>query len=235
MTGVLFDDRWHTYRDWGLELISVYIPIPDPKTQQVDIPGGDGSIDLTEVNGRPVYYDRDGVELVFYLLGNSQNWFHKLSEFAENISGKKLKFVLDEEPDHYYMARLLVDGERLNDGIGQITMSGTAEPFKYDLLSSTDECLWDSFNFETGIIQVLSDIEITNANKTIIAAGRGVDSCPVFIVTQSNNLKLEYSGRTYSLKVGRNRFPAVRVGNGDVTLVFSGTGRLSVEYRGRYL
>ena len=36
-TGVTFDDRIHTERDWGLKLLSVYIPMPDPKTQILDI------------------------------------------------------------------------------------------------------------------------------------------------------------------------------------------------------
>ena len=48
-------------------------------------------------------------------------------------------------------------------------------------------------------------------------------------------LVFSYGGRTYTLKVGRNRFQAVRVGKEDVTLTFSGTGKFEVEYRGRYL
>ena len=51
--GVTFDDRIHTERDWGLKLLSVYIPMPDPKTQTIDISGGDGSIDLTEIKRPP--------------------------------------------------------------------------------------------------------------------------------------------------------------------------------------
>ena len=79
------------------------------------------------------------------------------------------------------------------------------------------------------------DIEITSANKKVTILGAGIDNPPVFVVTQADNLKLTYEGRTYTLKVGRNRFPAVRVVKEDVTLTFSGTGKLSVEYRGRYL
>lgn len=79
------------------------------------------------------------------------------------------------------------------------------------------------------------DIEITSDNKMVKILGAGVDNPPVFVVTQADNLTLTYEGRIYILKVGRNRFPAVRVGKEDVTLIFSGTGKLSVEYRGRYL
>lgn len=235
-SGVTFADKIRTERDWGLKLLSIYIPMPKPKTQLVDIPGGDGSIDLTEINGRPAYDDRDGIELVFDIMdGDYKTWYLKYSEFADSVHGKKVKMVLDDEPDHYYMVRLELDGKKTNPVYGTITMSGSAEPFKYDLLASNEPWRWDSFNFQTGVIRTLMDIEITSTNKKVTILGAGIDNPPVFVVTQADNLKLTYGGRTYTLKVGRNRFPAVRVGKEDVTLTFSGTGKLSVEYRGRYL
>lgn len=235
-SGVTFADKIRTERDWGLKLLSIYIPMPKPKTQLVDIPGGDGSIDLTEINGRPAYNDRDGIELVFDIMdGDYKTWYLKYSEFADSIHGKKVKMVIDDEPDHYYMVRLELDGKKTNPVYGTITMTGTAEPFKYNLLASNEPWRWDSFSFRTGVIRTLMDIEITSTNKKVTILGAGIDNPPVFVVTQVNNLKLTYGGRTYTLKVGRNRFPAVRVGKEDVTLTFSGTGKLSVEYRGRYL
>lgn len=235
-TGVTFDDRIHTERDWGLKLLSVYIPMPDPKTQILDISGGDGSIDLTEINGRPAYNDRDGVELVFDLMdGGYESWFLKYSQFAAEVHGKKVKMVLDDDPDHYYMVRLKLDGKKSNPVYGQITFSGTAEPFKYDLVATNEPWLWDTFNFETGVIREIEEVEITAENNTVTIIGAGIDTPPVFVVSQADNLKLTYGGRTYTLKVGRNRFPAVQVGKEDVTLTFSGTGKFEVEYRGRYL
>ena len=146
--GVTFADKIHTERDWGLKLLSVYIPMPAPKTQLVDIPGGDGNIDLTEINGRPAYNDRQGLELVFDLMdGDYKIWFMKYSEFAKEVHGKKVKMILDDEPEHYYMVRLELDGEKTNPVYGQIVLSGTAEPFKYDLQSSGEPWKWDTFNF----------------------------------------------------------------------------------------
>ncbi|HJC90064.1 MAG TPA: phage tail family protein [Candidatus Mediterraneibacter excrementigallinarum] len=235
-TGVTFDNRIHTERDWGLKLISVYIPMPDPKTQTVDIPGGDGTIDLTEIYGRPAYKDRDGLELAFDLMdGDYTTWFMKYSQFAAEIHGRKVKMVLDDDPDHYYMVRLNLDGKKSNQVYSQITFSGSAEPFKYDLIATNEPWLWDPFNFETGVIREIGEVEITAKNNTVTIIGAGVDTPPVFVVSQADNLQLTYGGRTYTLQVGRNRFPAVRVGKEDVTLMFSGTGKFEIEYRGRYL
>lgn len=234
--GIVFDDKWHTYRDWGLELISVYIPMPATKTYPIDVPGGDGSIDMTEANGRAAYSDREGLELLFYFIENDRpSWFHKQSEVATYVHGKKVKLILDDEPDHYYIARLSVNGKRLNPLIGEITMTGTAEPFKCDLQSSQEEWLWDAFNFETGVIRQLSDIAITPSDREITILGAGIDTAPIFVVAEAANLSFKYKERTYTLKPGKNRFPAVRVGADDVTLTFSGTGKFSVDYRGRYL
>ena len=133
------------------------------------------------------------------------------------------------------MVRLNIDGKKTNPVYSEVTLSGSAEPFKYDLLSSGEPWIWDIFNFRTGAIRTLMDVEITSTNKTVTILGAGIDNPPVFIVTEASNLKLTHDGRTYTLKVGRNRFPAVRVGKENVTLTFSGTGKMSVEYRGRYL
>lgn len=190
-TGVTFDDRIHTERDWGLKLLSVYIPMPDPKTQILDISGGDGSIDLTEINGRPAYNDRDGVELVFDLMdGSYENWFLKYSQCAAEVHGRKVKMVLDDDPDHYYMVRLKLDGKKSNPVYGQITFSGTAEPFKYDLTATNEPWLWDTFNFETGVIREIEEVEITAENNKVTIIGAGIDTPPVFVVSQADNLKL---------------------------------------------
>lgn len=235
-SGVTFADKIHTEKDWGLRLLGIYIPMPEPKHHLIDIPGGDGAIDLTEANGRPAYNDREGLELVFDLLdGNYRKWLQKYSEFAREIHGTKVKMVLDDDPGHYYMARLSLDGQKTNRVFGQITLSGTAEPFKYDVTASNEPWKWDPFNFHTGVVRRLYGLVVDSANKNIKILGAGIDSPPVFIVTEADSLKLTHQGRTYALKVGRNRFPAVRVGEQDVELAFSGTGKLSIEYRGRYL
>ena len=234
-SGVTFADQWHTERDWNLHPVRIYISMPEAKEQVIDIPGGDGAIDLSEINGRPMYGMRT-VELEYHLRNvDNEKWNSIYSEIGAAITGKKVKMVLDDDPDHYYMARLKVDGEKTDYVNAELTFSGTAEPFKYDLTATNEPWLWDTFNFETGVIREIEEVEITAENNKVTIIGAGINTPPVFVVSQADNLKLTYGGRTYTLKVGRNRFPAVRVGKEDVTLTFSGTGKFEVEYRGRYL
>ena len=50
-TGIKIDDK-HTERDWGLRMISMVIPMPEPKTNYIDIPGADGSLDQMCIRDR---------------------------------------------------------------------------------------------------------------------------------------------------------------------------------------
>lgn len=234
--GITFDDKWHSERDWNLRLLSFHISMPVVKEREMDIPSGDGNIDYTEIYGRPAYGKREDVKLVFDLMdGDYQTWFAKYSEFAAAVHGRKVKMVLDDEQEHYYMARLNLDGEKKNMVFGRIVFEGTAEPFKYDITSSADDWLWDSFNFETGIIQELRDVSISEENSSITICSNGIDVVPVFFVSESENLRLQYGERIYQLYVGRNRFPSLRIGSGETELQFTGIGRLTVDFRGRYL
>ena len=56
-TGILFGNI-HSFYDLNLILSAVDIEPAKPKTTYVDVPGGDGSLDLTEALGEVKYYDR---------------------------------------------------------------------------------------------------------------------------------------------------------------------------------
>ena len=58
MKGIQFNDI-HSYYDLNLILSVVNIPPAQPKTNYVDLPGGEGSLDLTEALGEVKYNDRD--------------------------------------------------------------------------------------------------------------------------------------------------------------------------------
>lgn len=146
----------------GLKMTSMYIPMPAPKTYQVNIPYASGSIDLSEVTGNVNYEDRKGVEFSFILYdGSYDGWARALSSIARWIHGKKVQVIPDNDFNFYYACRLEVDGRKSNQINGKIVLSGTAEPFKYDKLASDEEWLWDPFSFETGVIRELSDLSIT--------------------------------------------------------------------------
>ncbi len=221
----------------GLKMTSMYIPMPAPKTYQVNIPYASGSIDLSEVTGNVNYEDRKGVEFSFILYdGSYDGWARALSSIARWIHGKKVQVIPDNDFNFYYACRLEVDGRKSNQINGKIVLSGTAEPFKYDKLASDEEWLWDPFSFETGVIRELSDLSITNTNNRIMIASGEIPSVPEFIVWESAELRVSHNRKVFDMLLpGTYRFPQIRVGEDSVTLQFMGSGRLAIRYRGRFL
>lgn len=119
--------------------------------------------------------------------------------------------------------------------MSQITLSGKAEPYKYDTQSTSEPWLWDTFNFESGVIQQFDSVSV-DGTQTVRLIGKGVGSEPIFNVSNSENLKLTYNGIYYDLVDGKNRFPDIFISKGDsVELSFSGTGSVSIDYRGKYI
>ena len=223
--------------EFGLQMTGMYIPLPEPKTNLISIPGASGNVDLSEITGQINYKDRSGVQFSFVLTGNNYfTWAAALTDIAMFLHGKKLKVIPDNDLGYYYMCRLNVDGKKTNNVTSRIVLSGTAEPFKYDLIASDEDWLWDPFDFETGIIREYMNLVIHDANRSITILGAGKPTVPEFIVTESSNLAVIYMGKSYNMFLpGTYRFPAIRIGEQDVTLQFSGTGRLSIRYRGAYL
>lgn len=233
--GILFD-ALHTSRDWELKLVSYHIPMPSVKEKIQNIPGAHGVLDLTEADGTVYYNRRENIEIVLELMDDSyQVWLAKYSEIAAVVHGQKMKMILDDQPDCYYLARMNLDSTKSDPVLSQFVLTGSADPFKYDVSTSAEDWLWDPFNFRSGVIRVLKDIKITASNKSVKVAGGGVGTAPIFQVKTASNLKVIFGGKSYPLTVGRNRLPEIRVGKTDVTLNFTGTGELTIDYRGRYL
>lgn len=234
--GITLDGKYHTYKDWGLKLLSAYIPAPAVKENYIDIPGTDGSIDLTDVFGRVLYSDRDGIEIVFDLLdGGYSKWFATCEKISCILHGRKMKMVFDDENGRFYNVRLNVDCSKSNTFMSTITLSGKAEPFKYDVQSTAEPWLWDTFSFINGVIQQFDNLSV-NSSLGVTLIGKGIGSIPIFVVEEADSLQVSYNGNAYDLSAGKNRIPDIRIGEGDeAILTFKGVGKLAIDYRGEYL
>ena len=93
-----------TFTDWGLKLESINISFPEAKTDQVDIPGANGLLDLSEVNGQICYKNRT-LTLNFSLFDDYTEWHDLSSKIAKTLHGKVIKCVLPDDPNYYYEGR----------------------------------------------------------------------------------------------------------------------------------
>ena len=145
----------NTWDDW--HLIPTSRPLfnpPSVKTNMVEIPGGDGMLDLTtSLAGRPLYKNRTG-SVEFYVDNDFRDWSVLYSEIMLYLHGQKMRAVLEDDPSYYYEGRFSVNAWKSNPDRSQITINYDVFPYKQYINNSTDEWLWDTFNFETGIIRV---------------------------------------------------------------------------------
>lgn len=225
----------HT-RDLNLKMTAFHIPMPDTKTNYIAIPGASVSIDLSEVMGGVTYDRRNDVTFTFVLRNDFNGWAVAVQRLAEQIHGKECKVIVDNDLSHYYVCRLEIDPAKSSNAVGTVTISGSAQAYKYDLFASDDEWEWDPFDFETGVIRDMIDIPITETSKQITIIGSTKKQTPVFVVKETNHLAFSYNRKTYDLsKVGEYRFPSFKVANDNITITFTGTGKLSIRFRGAYL
>lgn len=239
MQGITFYDvdadvSKHTYNDWGLYLHGRPIKSPpQPKWLTVDIPGASGELNYTKsLSGRVSYNNRVlHMELMSGAL--AEKWDSQYSEVLDFLAGKHVHIIFDSDPDYYYDAwtyAVSVTPERHRQ---IIIIETRAYPYKLELLSSLEDWIWNTFNFEDGIIREYKDLEVDGSMSLTIPARR-MEVVPSFIVsdTGGEGLTVTYNGIDYHLSDGENRVIAIDLPEGENVLTFTGNGVVSVDYRG---
>lgn len=106
---------------------------PAPKTYTVDIPGGNGKLDLTESLLGDTVYDNRKQEFTFYVI--DVNEFEKVkTEVSNFLHGKAYDYQITMDPEYTYHGRFTVDSyahktySSGNTGTFKITVE--SDPFK---------------------------------------------------------------------------------------------------------
>lgn len=123
--------KLNTYDDWHLvpETRPLVTP-PTQKTKYLDIPGANGNIDLSDsLTGYPVFNNREG-EWSFYVLNGFGEWQNRFSSIMMAIQGKRLKVVLEDDPNYYYEGRFRVSSWSSEQNWSKIKINYTVAPYK---------------------------------------------------------------------------------------------------------
>lgn len=214
--------------EWGLKLKAFKVPMPKPKTNYVNIPGANGSLDMTEIFGGVLYDDRN-VQYVFDYIGSYEDWEATLSDFANYLHGQKQKVIIAHDAGYYYEGRLSVEPSKTNHVTGEITVAGRMAAYKMERFSSMEDWEWDTFNFETGIIREYKDL-VVDGERTLVVPGNRKEIIPSFIC--STPMEVVFDGKTYPLPAGTSKVINIVIAEGENVLTFMGSGTVSVDYRG---
>lgn len=212
MNGVKFDNL-HSYTDLSLVLTSKSIPLPKAKTYIVEIPGADGSLDLsTALTDGDVKYENRPITMMFKVLMPWAQLEQHKSTLAKHLHGKIVKVIFDTDDGYYYSGRCQVTDFNTDQMPADIKISLDADPYKYEIN-------------ETVITETVTD------SKTITVPEQLMKVVPVINVTA--DMQLTHLGVIHQLYAGDNIIAKVVLSSGDNnSLAFTGTGTVTVKFRG---
>lgn len=196
---ITFGDK-NTWDDWCLipNGRPIFSP-PEQKTNYLDIPGGNGSLDMSEaLTHYPVYNNRTG-SFTFIIMNKGATHYPecnpaKLDDIYSRIMaylhGRRMKAVLEDDDQYFYEGRFSVQNITPGADWSTVEIGYNVDPYKYSILSSVDDWLWDPFNFETGVITtgVCREIAVNVEPRTIVYSARMIGDMPIspkFIVNSS--------------------------------------------------
>lgn len=208
MKGVKFDNL-HTYNDFSLILSSKKIGVPQPKTKLLEVPRADEPIDFTEFFG-DVKFDNRKLEFEFTTLVPQTKFMTLFSRIQNALNGKRMKIVLDEDPDFYYSGRVSVKEWLADKSIGKITIECDCDPYK----------LKKDKTIVSNIVSVEKTVILSNLRKHVV---------PIFM--SSAEIRIEFKGNSYSMSAGEARFPAIVLKEGETELKLKGNSTVTIEYQ----
>ena len=193
-------------------LTSQEIGSPPVKENKIVIPGGDGSIDLTDFFGEPKYEDVQH-KFEFTTIEPQSDFLSQYSQVKNAIHGKKVRIILDDDPTFFYLGRCHVSSFTSSKGIGTISVECDCEPYKYKL----------SKTVVTRAVDGTEIISLTNARKRAV---------PELTITTETSLNIVY--QTYNiwdLGSGSYTLPDLELVEGVNSVTVTGTGSISFTWQ----
>lgn len=203
----------HSSTDLHLIQQKVDVQPAEPKLNLIEIPGADGTKDLTEQPaGRVTFKDRE-IEWTFALYPGD-NWDDKHSEVSSALNGKRCRITLDTDPNYYYVGRLIVSKYTVDRLLRQITVKAICHPYKLKQAETT----------------VTANLTTTAKTLTFINGRKPV----VPTITVTAETVIAWNGSTYTISAGTRKFLDVEFQEGNNRMdakVISGTGSITVVYQ----
>ena len=211
--GISFDNI-HSYDDLDLFVCQDGISIPPAKakTNYVDIAGGDGSLDLTEVHGEVKFSDRE-CEFTFAVNPSSDMTFEeKKTQVSNALNGKQCKIILDKDDEFYYFGRCSVDEYMQDKMLHQIVVTATVQPYKMK------------------VNETVVSYELTGAEKTVNIVNSRKSVTPE-VTCSKDNIKVVFGGVEKMLSAGTHKILDFQLKEGANTFKLSGSGTITFKYQ----
>ena len=209
MSDIRFGSKW-ARADYGLIVAPYVIPMPEPQMNFVEIPGRDGTLDLSEAFGTVRYTDRI-IPLTMYARAPFDA---AISAFAADVHGRRMNVIFDRDPSFYYDARVTLEDVERHSGYCELSLECRARPYKLE-------------HFETTITVLPA------GNATVTLTNTRMSVVPVITVSAGMTLTFTIAGVVYTinLSAGSHVVPSLVLLEGDTEVEILGTGSITFTYR----
>lgn len=184
---------------------------PSPQLKFEDVPGGSGSLDLSQVLSDEInYYDRSGSLEFMFAPDESQpgfnlNWEEVYSDLVTFLSSGRVRLWTSEnawgEPvfsSYYYEGRMTVNEWQTDKSWEKVTLDYRFDPYKY----AADPFVSELYTVDGSLTLDLEALHVS----------RDITHTIVPTITLSTPMKATYDGREYNLPSGSSRILAFRPG-----------------------
>jgi len=222
---------------------------PGVKTNYVDIPGTNGSLDYTEALNGLTYQNRTG-SWEFYVLNDygksDQAWAVRWKDLMKKLHGQYFDRIwLEDEGvkksdgtftrSWYYQGRISVNEWKSDPQFSKVVLDYTLEPYKRREAGSSTEWLWNDL-FASGTVDPFikyGTFTVSKSKVRIVVNGDLDDNSQVPVTTYcSTPMTLERMGKpTITLPAGETENAFV-LGPGPNYMVFKGNGTVTLSYDG---
>jgi len=231
---VKIGDLW-LGKDFGLIVGDFTVPPPEVDTYYLEIPGTSDVYDLSEqLSGDVEYHQRKA--LIPLICNDGKDLFYsRHSKLLNYCHGRKMPITTNKDSAFIWNGRVNVDSyEKMFYG-GTPTISALVNAFKDEEQSSLLPWKWDNFSFIDGIIRDYFNLSVAGSLNLIII-GRRKRVCPTFYNISGTAMTVTYLGNVYTLNLATPTIITdIFLGEGEHVLTFTGTGMVSVDYRGAML
>lgn len=203
MNNVVFGDIFPDEM-YGAIMNYARITPPAPKTNYIEIPGTDSSIDLTEATGTVAY--SDGEILFKFTLFD----YEKMEQFKNDVHGRRFDIMLDREPDFVYNGRVMFNSAQMVKSFYEMEMTARINPFKYEKKDTVH-------------------VENVAGKKEIFLRNTRRPAMPKITVT--GDVAVTYGKKRFSFNPGTYQLAELTLYEGLNRMTVEGNGKIEFVYR----
>lgn len=208
MRGVLLGN-YHTYDDFNLIIIGKEIGDAEVRKNKLKVEGASGYLDYTDAFGGPTYDNRT---LLFnvQMLVEPSNFLSEYSRISNALNGEKVRIILDDDPDFYYIGRISISTLKTVKNQAFFDITCDCEPFKNKA----------NVTVVSQAVSGTATITLENLKKKVVPT-----------ITTDAEFNFAWNDFSATVSAGTFLLPEFELVAGTNTITVTGTGNVKFEYQ----